>query len=488
MTHEKELVISLKDFALYIIRKWRALFIVTFACALVIGGFYATKTNNLESKNPYSKERRESILQALTEAETNEVENLFNRYCAYKSSISYIESYLNNSILMKLNPEKLPTLIVQYNVTSDEHNIISSFTSQSLGETEYQQIAALLGEDADPTRVFELISVYSTATDTDGFSVDINENSNTYVGNLNNIYKWVLSITVYANNKAQCENIMEIAEKAVQAQYKVLIDAGLQVTLARIGDNYTENASNWLADHHLSMISRSSSLKTEYDEYEKTELTNLSSNQKNYFAFLKDQYSNKENVTNKSRFFAIGGVLGAFLSLVTIFLEYFLGVRIRNKEDYLFRVESDDVIGVVYSLVKHKGLINKFINTIANRIFIDVDKTYDMSERAILLAKRIHLLCSNNGISDLYIVNDSSKQSAASFLSLIVSSISKEGIKVNYGKPLMNTEDFDTFIESKAVVYFGNFYDSKIETLFDYSKLFKENNTKKLGSILHGEA
>lgn len=483
---EKVLMINIKDLAVYIIKKWRILVVATLLCAILLGGYKTVSSIN-STEDQYSEENREQIVKKLTEVESNVVENLFNRYLAYKNSISYSESYLSNSILMKLNPEKLPTYTVQYSVVSDQQNIISSFTNQSLGASDYQKIALLFGEDTDSTRISELVAIYGTSSDSDGMSVDVDSHSNIYVGNVNNIYKWIMSLNVYAYNRSQCENVMSIVEAAVDAQYKTLQDAGIDVSLTRIGNNYTENASNWLADRQRSMISETSSLKSEYDKYEKNELSNLSSDEKKYFTFLKNRYEDKEEPVHTLRYYAIGGILGFGALLVLLVVLYFFDDRIRNKEDYVFRVKSDDTIGVLYSSARHRGLINRCVCSVTNKLFYNVDRKYSPSEKATIIAKRICLLCNKNGIKQLYIVNDSSKQTASLLLSSIIDVISKNGITVSCGKPLLSSDDFDEFMNNKAVLYFGSFYDSKAETLADYSKLFKENNSMIVGSVLHGE-
>ena len=152
--------------------------------------------------------------------------------------------------------------------------------------------------------------------------------------------------------------------------------------------------------------------------------------------------------------------------------------------DYLYRVNNDNILSVIYSGIKHKGLLNRLINTVVNKLCYDFDSKYDTEEKARITAKRIKKICQENKVDSLYIVNDSTKQSAKSLISSIIDGVSNEGLSVYCGKPLSSSADYDMFEKSKAVIYYGNFYDSKSEMVTNYSKLFKENNCKVLGSIV----
>ena len=223
MANEKEMVIDLKELLAFVLKKWLYFFVITVVCALVIGG-YITVSVKKSKENQYSEEKKEALVNELTESEANEVENLFSSYIAYKNRIEYSETYLGTSVLMKLDPNHLPVYTVQYSIGSDHYNIISSFTSSTLGLTEYKEIADVFGYDTDASSISELVSVSGTSTDEDGYSVVLDNHNSVYVGNVKNDYKCMLNLTVYAYNKAQCIKIMQIVEKAIQSQYQNLLD------------------------------------------------------------------------------------------------------------------------------------------------------------------------------------------------------------------------------------------------------------------------
>lgn len=486
--NNKILVLSLKDIAVYVVRRWRVLLIAAVILALVVGG-YKTVTSYISSEDPYSEENKQALASKLTETEYKEVDNLFNGYLAYKKRIAFSESYLSNSLLMKLDPEALPSLTVQYSVSSDHYMVMSSFSSQSLSVSDYDKIASIIGSDVDGKNISEIISISNAASSFDnkeGISIEVEEKSS-YTGIIDNVYKSVLSINVYSYTEEQCEKIMNIIEDAIHDQYQKLLDAGIDVTITRIGSNYTENSSLWLANHQREMISVLSSLKTEYDTFEKNGTSNLTGDEKAFFNFLKNQYEGKYVREGNLKYYVAGGFSGIALALITVLLLYFCSSRIRNKEDYIYRSDSDDVLGIIYTVADRKGIINRIVNKKLNKVAFGIGSDSDVAENTLIVSKRIRQICSRKEIDELYFVDDSSADSAGSVLSAITTELTNDGITVTSGKPLLASKDLDEFEKVKAVIYYGSFYDSKAEMLSDYRKLFEENNALVLGSVLHGE-
>ena len=486
MTNEKELVFSLRDYLLYMIKAWRLLIAVAIVFTLICSScsFIVYKVSD---KDPYSEENKEILKQRLTNTESNVIENLFNRYLAYRNSISYSESYLNDSVLMQLDPTALPHITIQYSVDSDQNNIISSFTNQSLGIAEYQQIAAILGDNTNAASVSELVFVSGTTTEQGGIDLNISNQSGFFTGNVNNEYKWIITLNAYAKDKQQCEIIISLVEDAVLRQYQTLKEVGINISIIKLGSNYTENYASWLADRQRNMISQTSSLKSEYDLFEKSELSKLTSDEKAYFEFLKNSYDGKAEKTHILKKGILGGVLSFLVVFVFVSLSYIFSNKLRNKEDYLSTTSVNNVIDIVYSVKKRKGFINNKVNSIINKAFYSIDNQYDSTPKAIILAKRIGKACKRNGISKLFVVTDSSNHSARNFLDLIINYLSTENINVDYGNPLLCTEAYDLFNDSQAVLYYGSLFDSKLEVLSDNAKLIHENNSVFLGSVLHGE-
>lgn len=486
MVNEKEMLIDFKDFFIFILRKWQIILIACVICALISGGYRALSFND-SLEDVYSEESRQALAGRLTETETKEVEDLFNRYLAYKKRIAYSDTHLSNSTLMKLNPESLPSLNVQYSIHSDRHNVSSFFPSQSLGISEYEKIAAVFGEDTDVASISEIISIAERPIGQDGMNLDIDSQNNLYVGSVDNSYSWVLIINVYAFDRIQCERIMDIAERAVNDRYQNLVDAGINVSMTKLGSNYTESTATWLADQQRANINEASTLKAEYDTFEKGTLLNFSSEEKRYFDFLKDRYEGKKQRRSLAKYCVIGGMTGLIAALFVIVLSYLTSSRVKNKSDYVIRSGHDDVLEVIYTPVRKKSVLNRLATKLINKVWYGIDENYDKNERSRIIARRIRQLCNRNNITELFIVDESSKKEAADTLSTISDELKNEGITVTCGKPLFSSADYDTYQNVKNVVFYGSFHDSKSEVLSDYLKLFDENQSVVLGSVLHGE-
>lgn len=486
MSKKKELVLDIKDIVVFVLKRWLFILVMTLVCAFVLGG-YKAYTFYKESEIRYSDETKQKYLKNLTDIEINEVENLFDRYTAYKNRISYSESYLSNSILMELNPYSLSSLTVEYSVTSDQHSTVASLNSGILGNAEYEKIASVFNKSAVTANISDIVKITNTAGSSDGTEVDISKETDSYTGTVKNSYHCIIKLNAIADNTEHCNAVMAIMEDAFLAKYRELTDIGITASVVRIGEFFTDSSSSWLADKQRDMISEASDLKAQYDSFEKTSLSFLSSDEKDYFNYLKDANSGKVQKLHNAANFITGGLAGLTLALLIVLLLYFTSGKVRNVEDYLYRVAADNVLGTVYSLSNKKGLLNRFVNRIINKLFYEIDNTYDISEDAKILAKRIRQICNHSDTGELYIVDGSSGDSTAPVLKSISDSLEQEGIKVHCGKPLSRSDDFDVFEQNKAVLLFGSFLNSKAKVLSDYRKLCDETGSSVIGCVLHRE-
>lgn len=486
MSKKKELVLDIKDIVIFVLKRWLFILILTLVCAIVLGGSKAIAFYR-DSEDRYGDEAKHKVLKDLTDIEINEVENLFDRYIAYKNRISYSESYLSDSILMELNPYSLASLTVEYSVTSDQYSTIVTLTSGVLRDADYEQIASLFNKSANNAHISDIVKISNSSGSADETEIDIINVTDSYSGTVKNTYHCIIRLNAMADTAEHCKSIMTIMENAFQAKKQELDNIGISVSADRIGDYYTDNSSSWLADKQRDMISEASDLKAEYDSFEKTSLSYLSAEEKDYFNFLKDANSGKVVKLHNAANFITGGIAGLTIALLIILLVYFASGKVRNAEDYLFRVSNDSILGTVYSVSEKKGLLNRFINLLINKWFYEIDKTYDNSEDSRILAKRIRQICKHNNTDDLYVINGSSREGAAQVLKSITDDLEQEGIKVYCGKPLSNSGDFEVFEQKHSVLVFGSFFDSKVKELADYYKLSGETGSSVIGCVLHRE-
>ena len=149
-----------------------------------------------------------NVKENLTEDEMQQVDRVYTMYAYNEDSYQENAEYLDSSLLMQLNPEEIPTVLLSYqisrNISEEEiRNIMTMYESTLLDETSCADIVDVIGKKYKNTAVKELVSI----TD--------NVNNNSVI--LQNVESGVLNIRIYALEEKQCEKIADVIKKRMQA-------------------------------------------------------------------------------------------------------------------------------------------------------------------------------------------------------------------------------------------------------------------------------
>ena len=122
--NEEEVQIDLMTLLHYILRKWRSIIVVMLIVA-VAANLYSVKKSMSEAAAVSTTEevdiekQIENAKEELTADELEQVEHVYSMY-EYNSQL-YQESkeYLEKSVLMQLNPNEIPTVMLNYQFKKD---------------------------------------------------------------------------------------------------------------------------------------------------------------------------------------------------------------------------------------------------------------------------------------------------------------------------------------------------------------------------------
>mgnify|MGYP000211230054 CR=1 FL=1 len=118
--NEEEVQIDLMTLLHYILRKWRSIVVVMLIVA-VAANLYSVKKSMSEAASVSTAEEEvdfekqiENAKEELTADELEQVEHVYSMY-EYNSQL-YQENkeYLEKSVLMQLNPNEIPTVMLNY--------------------------------------------------------------------------------------------------------------------------------------------------------------------------------------------------------------------------------------------------------------------------------------------------------------------------------------------------------------------------------------
>ena len=154
-----------------LLEQWKAILIVAILCALIIPGLkYAKDMNSYKAQlaNKQAEEaqgttvsveeKTEEILSALSDADRSDVLYVLDA----KEWIRKQRDYLNESIIMNVDPTNQRTILLDYQISTEDSGAMSSMVYGYLGylynEEVLSQVGSVIAPDADSKYVAESIS------------------------------------------------------------------------------------------------------------------------------------------------------------------------------------------------------------------------------------------------------------------------------------------------------------------------------------------
>ena len=281
----------------------------------------------------------ENAKEELTADELEQVERVYSMYEYNSQLYQENDEYLEKSMLMQLNPNEIPTVMLNYQFKKDQSdeelsNIFTMYENAILDEDTCTAIIQVFGEEYANTSVRELISVTDTENGQNSDIIKLQKDKNS----------GILSIQIYAGSEEQCEQVAEIVKKRVQEYTE---------QLQQIFGNYTVNAISELyyisSDSNLNM-QKSDVVNAVNDAY--TALKNISSGlsekQMTYYNLLvkgiEDKTTSKENTDETAeitanvqyismKYILIGLLAGMFLSVCWYAVVYIMTQTVKDVDE-----------------------------------------------------------------------------------------------------------------------------------------------------------
>lgn len=294
--NEEEVQIDLMTLLHYILRKWRSIIVVMLIVAVAANLYSVKKSMSVVASVSAAEEevdiekQIENAKEELTADELEQVERVYSMYEYNSQLYQENDEYLEKSMLMQLNPNEIPTVMLNYQFRKDQadeelSNIFTMYENALLDEDTCTAIIQVFGEEYANTSVRELISVTDTENVQNSDIIKLQNDKNS----------GILSIQIYADSEEQCEQVAEIVKKRVMEYTEQLQQIFGIYTVNAISEQYYISS-----DSNLNM-QKSDVVNAVNDAY--TALKNISSGlsekQMTYYNLLvkgiEDKTTSKEN-------------------------------------------------------------------------------------------------------------------------------------------------------------------------------------------------
>lgn len=494
--NEEEVQIDLMTLLHYILRKWRSIIVVMLIVA-VAANLYSVKKSMSEAAAVSTTEevdiekQIENAKEELTADELEQVERVYSMY-EYNSQL-YQESkeYLEKSVLMQLNPNEIPTVMLNYQFKKDQadeelSNIFTMYENVLLDEDTCTAIIQVFGEEYANTSVRELISVTDTENGQNSDIIKLQKDKNS----------GILSIQIYAGSEEQCEQVAEIVKTRV-----------LEYTeqLHQIFGNYTVNAISEQyyisSDSNLNM-QKSDAVNAVNNAYTamKNITSGLSEKQIGYFSLLtkdcEDQTLVKEDTQETAnmtanvqyismKYILIGLLAGMFLAVCWYAVIYIMTQTVKDVDEVKI-ITNLPVFGTVLRSNENgkRNIVDRWIDS-----WFAHDKKSENND--LLLTRISHEVAMLAGQKDkkcLLIACSGSDQNVKKQADSLVEKLRKLGMNVTSTDGLVsdNTEVLKQLESADSAVFVEQLMKSERNQIREAVELCRRCQVEVLGSVIVG--
>lgn len=451
-----EIYISVKDLIKECIRKIWIIIVAMVVFGILLAGFrYAKDKKNIANTTVAESTEKVDIEKIVDDLESDD----YNQVMTYVDLTNYRDQnrlYTADAKLMKINPYKVDTVLLQYYVNAEDENTRKDMAAAYLSYISGGSLAADVVENNDledsSSDIQELIQCDATGLTTGTAFYTENTNTiNMYVYGVDEQDAKDIASYVKESMDAYSQKLSAVAPHTLtlfEEQYSVTCATKL-VSLKndRFGNlmTYNDRTTSYeglLSDKQKESAQKIVSAQKENDELEDSDETGKTA---------KKDEAPKASISKK--YLVIGAFLGLVLAVVIIVLRYMFDPTIKTSKD----------LQMFYG--------TNFIGDVAQ------------ADGALLAASKIINMCSNRQIKKVLIAGKMATENEAA-IKEVVDAVEKKGIVADIIGDILTDADAVQTLEAKSnVVLVEAVRKSKYEDFNQEKALCESLDAQLLGYI-----
>lgn len=451
-----EIYISVKDLIKECIRKIWIIIVAMVVFAILLAGFrYAKDKKNIANTTVAESTEKVDVEKIVDDLESDD----YNQVMTYVDIINYRDQnrvYTADAKLMKINPYKVDTVLLQYYVNAEDENTRKDMAAAYLSYISGGSLAADVVTDNDledsSSDIQELIQCDATGLTTGTSFYTENTNTiNMYVYGVDEQDAKDIASYVKESMDAYSQKLSAVAPHTLtlfEEQYSVTCATKL-VSLKndRFGNLITYNDRTTSYEGLLSDKQKESAQKIVSAQKENDELEDSNETGKT----AKKDETPKASISKK--YLVVGAFLGLVLAVVIIVLRYMFDPTIKTSKD----------LQMFYG--------TNFIGDVAQ------------ADGALLAASKIINMCSNRQIKKVLIAGKMATENEAA-IKEVVDAVEKKGIVADIIGDILTDADAVQTLEAKSnVVLVEAVRKSKYEDFNQEKALCESLDAQLLGYI-----
>lgn len=479
---KREIDIEFRDVCFEFLRRWRIIVVAAVTFAIVFGAVqYRKDYIKANTPAPAQEEVKQPTLEE-TYADLNKDE--MERVIAAVQLVASIDArslYMNESVLMSINPYSEDRVTLQYFIDGEaSENIAESYKDYINSGSVLQTVKEEFDADVADEYLAELITVSENEkSKTNNFSVKIVYSDSDTVKKLADAVQ--IALEKYHDNLIQNGQVHNLV--LVNKTEASVVDADL----AEKQDKY--------ANDTLDEQSELSSIKSDMNTSQLVALFNMA---RDIFPWDTDENQEtienqetqeitpavKEKVSINVSQVMVGAVVGTLLAIIYIFFAYLTTGKVRTKEE-INNFYQIRVLGEVFLPEKRKNHFFSGIDNVICRLERRGQKQLSFDEQLQMVVSNIVIWCEKNDITKISLTGSIIENVSSEYIEKIQKMLMDHDVILIKEQAIgYHPETLLDIAENGAVVFIEERRKSYYREIVKEIQLCAENEVSMLGVIL----
>ncbi len=480
----QEIEIKLADLFVDLLLRWRTIILCMLIGGIVMGGVsYVRSYRAVASQREIFQEERDKLLTAeeyrreqLTDEQVNNVDRVLN----YERYLAGLQAYVDTSVLMQIDAEKIPRMELTFLVTASDAETSASIEKvyeDSITGSFIQWLLESGQNDLDSTALKELIALNRSSRGlllgSDSFSV-----------------------TIVHMTEDQCAQLAEQIISYVEIQQKRLQDLMGEHTIEVVNRSFV-----YVMDTNI--MTSQKNVRFEIEEF----ISNIaqlkrsfSNEERMYYNFLslgkapanpvsiremnsKNKIVHAESPSVSVKYVILGMILLAFVYVFYVFMQFVINSRLRASDD-MKKMYGISQLALISSCTESKKIfsfVDHWIMKLCNRN----KRIFSEKEATGLAAVAVKMQAKRDELDSVYCIGCDIKGKSMQVAEQIQKMLEKENISMPVlNNILYNQESMEKLQGAKGAFLLEKAGETLYEEISRELEILRRQGIKVLGAVI----
>lgn len=469
---QDEVTLDLRDLLAVFFLKWKKILVFLLIGAILGCGGAVLKGGG--KKEPVTDEAIAAARARVATDKAVAVEQLFFQYVSYKELQEDMRAYYSTFAASDVNLDNTVQMRSEFYIVSTIKDLDTVFIKMAVTEADYQAMREIAPDEKAGATIYDRIAFTTVYNEKPGSTPNSMIKIPGQEGEMN---AYLINVELYGQSEEQCRKMMAVVDAAFRRETEELKALDPDIRLETLGEQFDYNVAEYVQSLRKKNIDRMTTSESELNNLN-TKVGKLSSEEKNYYNLLMEQYDEafavEERVSWK-KWTVIGAFLGAVIAVCVIFCGYVLNGRVKAPCEL-------EQSGKLLNRVFVKGKKNLFGRWAAR--LIRADDT-DPAVKADMVATDINILMEKNGKNSVMLLRGEEDADAAGFAEQVKARLlEKNGdLKVSIGNPICSVDELEMAAQSDMGVAFAEMKKSKRSMLREWRQICERYKLPLAGSV-----